>query len=72
MRCEIMIWNNNPLFFSCFYSIIPIRQKGGYNMTNENIKELDNESLVSLLQALEQMDDECKDIINDIEGDCNE
>ena len=41
-------------------------------MNNENIKELDNESLVSLLQALEQLDDECKEIIIDMEGDCNE
>lgn len=38
-------------------------------MNEKNIKELDNESLVCLLQALEQIDDECKEII---EGDCNE
>ncbi len=38
-------------------------------MNENSIKELDNESLVSLLQALEQLDDECQEII---EGGCNE
>ena len=41
-------------------------------MKEKNIKELDNESLVSLLQALEQLDDECQIIEKDMEGDCNE
>ncbi len=41
-------------------------------MDDEKIKELDNESLVSLLQTLEQLDDECQEIISDMKGDCNE
>ena len=41
-------------------------------MNNEFIKELDNESLVSLLQSLEQLDDECEKIIDEMQGDNNE
>lgn len=41
-------------------------------MNNEFIKELDNESLVSLLQSLEQLDDECEKIIDEMHGDNNE
>ncbi len=50
---------NNPL------------KNGGY-MKEDNIIELDNESLVSLLQTLEQLDDECQIIEKDMEGDRNE
>ena len=41
-------------------------------MNNEFIKELDNESLVSLLQSLEQLDDECEKIMDEMQGDNNE
>ena len=41
-------------------------------MNENSIKELDNESLVSLLQSLEQLDNECQIIENEMEGDCNE
>ena len=41
-------------------------------MNNEFIKELDNESLVSLLQSLEQLDDEWEKIIDEMQGDNNE
>ena len=41
-------------------------------MTEENINNLDNESLVTLLQALEQLDEECILKEKDMECDCNE
>lgn len=41
-------------------------------MNNEIIKELDDESLVELLQSLEQLDNECKEIVKELQGDDNE
>lgn len=41
-------------------------------MNDEIIKELDDESLVELLQSLEQLDSECKEIVKELQGDDNE
>ncbi len=41
-------------------------------MNDELIKELDVDSLMALLSELENLDDECVEKINEIEGEKNE
>ena len=40
-------------------------------MNDDKIKELDNESLVTLLQSLEQLDIECDEIMINMKGNYN-
>lgn len=41
-------------------------------MNDELVKELDDDSLMELLQSLEELDNECENIINQKEGAKNE
>ena len=41
-------------------------------MNDELLKELDDDSLMGLLQTLEELDKECENIINQGEGVSNE